>query len=139
MAMCKVSKTAHFPQQSSVAGDLEDPDPAHWAPNTDVFQTASGLVIKVELAGIRSEDLQIIVDGHQLRIAGKRPDCCRAGDCKFLVMEIDYGPFENIVTVPKGFDLTRAKASYLNGFLQVDVPRIESAPAKRTKIPINSK
>jgi len=49
----------------------------HWVPNTDVYATDSGLVIKVELAGMKSESLEITVEGNRLRIAGTRPDCCR--------------------------------------------------------------
>ena len=139
MAMCKVSKSAHFPAHTKVVGDRGTTDAAHWAPNTAVYQTPAGLVIKAELAGIRSEDLQLTVEGTTFRISGQRPDGCRAGDCKFLVMQIDYGSFEAVVEVGRGYDLTRAQASYLNGFLRVDVPVLAETPAKRTKIPINGK
>jgi HSP20 family protein len=99
-----------------------------WVPNTDAYLCESGLVIKVELAGLRREDLELTVDGQALRIAGRRDDGCRTGNCSFLVMEINYGAFETVIEVPDGFDLTQAKASYLNGFLRVDIPEAESAP-----------
>ena len=118
----------HFAQHTSVVGVEHDPR-AHWVPNTDVYATDEGLVIKVELAGMRSENLQITVEeGNKLRIAGERPDGCRAAKFNFLAMEIYYGPFENVLEVPPGYDLTQAKASYLNGFLRIDVPQ-QSAPA----------
>jgi HSP20 family protein len=98
-----------------------------WVPNTDAYLGESGLVIKVELAGLRRENLELTVDGHALRIAGRRDDGCRTGNCSFLAMEINYGAFETVIEVPDGFDLTRAKASYLNGFLRVDIPVAESA------------
>ena len=45
---------------------------------TPMFMSAdSGLVIKVELAGMKSDSLEIIVEGQRLRITGVRPDCCR--------------------------------------------------------------
>ena len=50
----------------------------HWVPNTDVYSTDTGLVIKVELPGMKSENLEITVEGNRLRIAGNRPDGCRA-------------------------------------------------------------
>jgi len=37
-------------------------------------------------------------------------------------MEISYGPFESMLELPPGYDLSRAKAIYLNGFLRIDVP-----------------
>ena len=97
-------------------------------------------MIKLELAGMRSENLQITVEGNKLRISGQRPDGCRAAKFNFLVMEINYGPFENVLELPAGYDLTQAKASYLNGFLRVDVPQSsKTQPAKRTKVAVAGK
>jgi HSP20 family protein len=107
----------------------------HWVPNTDVYSTDEGLVIKVELAGMKSDSLEITVEGNRLRIAGNRPDGCRASKCSFLVMEISYGPFESILELPLAYDLTRAKAAYLNGFLRIDVP-VAQPISKTTKVPI---
>jgi HSP20 family protein len=112
---------------------------AHWVPNTDVYTTDEGLVIKVELAGMRSENLQITVEGTKLRISGQRPDGCRAAKFNFLAMEINYGPFENVLELPSGYDLSQAKASYLNGFLRIDVPQAVKPPVKRTKVTVTGK
>jgi HSP20 family protein len=133
MAMCKVSSTVHFVTRSTSSG--HEGARAHWVPNTDVYATDNGLVVKVELAGMRSEHLEITVEGNRLRISGNRPDGCRAAKCSFLVMEINYGPFESVLEVPPGYDLSQAKAAYLNGFLRIDVP-LAQRPAKGTKVPI---
>ena len=130
----------HFSQHTSVVG-VEHDSGAHWAPNTDVYATDEGLVIKVELAGMRSENLQITVEeGNKLRIAGERPDGCRAAKFNFLAMEIYYGPFENVLEVPPGYDLSQAKASYLNGFLRIDVPQQSvPPPTKHSKVAVSGK
>jgi HSP20 family protein len=133
MAMCKVSSSVHFVTRS--AGGREGSAKAHWVPNTDVYATDNGLVIKVELAGMRSDNLEITVDGSRLRICGNRPDGCRATKASFLVMEINYGPFESVLELPPGYDLVQAKATYLNGFLRIDVP-LAQAQMKSTKVPI---
>ncbi len=133
MAMCKVSSTVHFVTRS--AGSVREGARAHWVPNTDVYSTDNGLVVKVELAGMRSEHLEITVEGNRLRICGTRPDGCRAAKCSFLVMEINYGPFESVLEVPAGYDLSQAKAAYLNGFLRIDVP-LSQRQSKSTKVPI---
>ena len=133
MAMCKVSSTVHFVTRS--AAGRESSASASWVPNTDVYATDSGLVIKVELAGMRSEHLEITVEGSRLRISGTRPDGCRAPKCSFLVMEINYGPFESVLELPPGYDLGQAKAAYLNGFLRIDVPLIQR-PSSAASVPI---
>jgi HSP20 family protein len=134
MAMCKVSSSVHFVTRS-VTGGREGSAKAHWVPNTDVYATDNGLVVKVELAGMRSDNLEIIVDRNRLRISGTRPDGCRAPKCSFLVMEINYGPFESVLELPPGYDLSQAKAAYLNGFLRIDVP-LAQPQLKSTKVPI---
>lgn len=107
----------------------------HWVPNTDVYSTDSGLVVKVELSGMKSDSLEITVEGRRLRIAGDRPDGCRAPKCSFMVMEISYGPFESVLELPSGYDLSQAKATYVNGFLRIDVPQSRQQ-FKTTKVPI---
>jgi HSP20 family protein len=100
-----------------------------------VYATDNGLVIKVELAGMRSDNLEITVEGNRLRISGNRPDGCRAPKASFLVMEINYGPFESVLELPPGYDLSQAKAAYLNGFLRIDVP-VANPQTKNSKVPI---
>jgi HSP20 family molecular chaperone IbpA len=48
-------------------------------------------------------------------------------------MEISYGPFESTLELPPGYDLSRAKAVYVNGFLRIDVP---VALQQHSKVPI---
>jgi HSP20 family protein len=111
---------------------------SHWVPNTDVYVTEGSLVIKVELAGMRKEDLELTVEGNRLTITGHRPDGCRAPKCKFLVMEINYGSFQSVIELPPGYDLGQAKAAYQNGFLRIDVPQARSAK-KQVSIRSDSK
>jgi HSP20 family protein len=136
MAVTKVSSSVHFAARGSTVSSRNGDATGRWVPNTDVYTTETGLVIKVELPGMKSENLEITVEGSRLRIAGNRPDCCRAANCSFLVMEINYGPFETVLDLPTGFDLGQAKAIYVNGFLRVDVPPARPSHTKPTKVPI---
>jgi HSP20 family protein len=136
MAVTKVSSTMHFIPRGSAVGGRGGAASGRWIPNTDVYTTDTGLVIKVELAGMKSENLEITVEGHRLRISGSRPDVCRAHKCNFLVMEINYGPFESVLELPQDYDLSQAKAIYVNGFLRIDVPVAHHLQAKSTKVPI---
>lgn len=135
MAVTKGSSTVHFVSRSSAVSGRSGAGSGHWVPNTDVYSTEEGLVIKVELAGMKSDSLEITVEGNRLRIAGNRPDGCRSPKCNFLVMEISYGPFESVLELQPGYDLSRAKAAYLNGFLRIDVPAAQ-VQSKTTKVPI---
>ena len=96
------------------------------------------LVIKVELAGMRQEDLELAVVGNRLEISGQRRDNCRGAGGKFLVMEIIYGAFECVLEIPPEFNLNEAKAEYQNGFLTVNVPKVPpSSHKKKVKVHIS--
>jgi len=133
--MCKVNSslyTQKLPDSRREAGGQ-----THWVPNTDVYKTEGGLVVIVELAGLRQEDLEIAVEGNQLLITGQRRDGIRGRGIKFLVMEINYGVFECVIEVPPGYDLGRSKAAYQNGFLTVEVPHVARSSPKATQIPVS--
>ena len=121
--MFKINSSLHYMKSTAAGGEEAHAAETRWTPNTDVYLTDDGLVIKVELAGIRREDLEITVEATRMTISGQRPDCCRASKCRFVVMEINYGHFETSIEVPPGHDLDKARASYQNGFLRVDVPQ----------------
>src|SRR2546428_7563189 len=122
MALNKVSSSLHFVKRPQSSG--LDSSETYWVPNTDVYVTEGGLVIKVELAGMQREDLELTVEGNRLKISGQRPDGCRPPKCTFLVMEINYVAFESVIELPDGVDLSQAKAAYQNGFLRIDVPQM---------------
>ncbi len=121
--MTKLSSSLYYMRSISTGTPAGPESETRWSPSTDVYLTEDRIVIKVELAGMRREDLEIAVEGNRLIIAGHRPDCCRGPKCRFLMMEINYGHFESVIELPPGFDLAQAKASYQNGFLRVDVPQ----------------
>lgn len=136
MGLSKVSTTFHLLRHPHSAGGPHAGSGATWTPNTDVYLTDTGLVIKVEIAGIRKEDLELTIEANQLRISGVRRDQCRAARCKFVVMEVNYGQFESVIELPAGYDLGNAKAAYQNGFLRIDVPALSPAPPQPFSVPI---
>ena len=95
-----------------------------WTPRADVFLSSIGeFTVKVELAGLRREDLEISCEGHRLSIAGRRPDSDReTADCKYMETAISWGWFALAVSVPEDFDLTLSSAKYQNGLLRIVVP-----------------
>jgi HSP20 family protein len=140
MAICKSSSTAqnsyHLAAQSATSAMSE----TCWTPNTDIYLTEGRLVIKVELAGMRRDDLELsFCDDNRLTISGHRQDSCRAvnAKCKFMKMEINYGAFQSVIPIPSGFDLSKAQAAYQNGFLRIDVPEMQRNDRQLT-VPIRS-
>jgi HSP20 family protein len=101
-----------------------------WQPDVDVFETDTGVVVLVEIAGIRSEDLRVTVDGEVLRISGVRRVPERPDVKRLLQMEIAAGPFERRLRIPIAFDRDQVSAHLSDGFLTVTLPR--RAPQRRS-------
>jgi len=100
-----------------------------WQPDVDVFETERGVVVRVELAGIRSEDVRVSVDGQVLRLSGVRGAPEGEEVQRLHQMEITSGPFERQVRIPIAFERDHVSAHLANGFLTVTLPRRE--PARR--------
>lgn len=96
-----------------------------WTPNTDVYETPEHLVVKMELAGIAREDLEITLNDRLLLVRGYRRDPCRQRQhrCSFRQMEIDYGYFERRIVIPRSIDGGHVRATFLNGFLHIELPK----------------
>ena len=94
-----------------------------WTPNTDVYETPEGLVVKMEIAGIEKENLEITLNDRLLLVRGHRKDPCRERRCSFRQMEIDYGPFERRIVIPRSVDGGRVRAKFQNGFLHIELPK----------------
>jgi HSP20 family protein len=93
-----------------------------WIPNCDFLVSKSGIRVLVEIAGLRSAEINIEVQMDCLQITGTRPRPPREDADEKIVGEINYGPFQAVLKFPAEYDLTQAKATYLNGFLRIDVP-----------------
>ena len=94
-----------------------------WQPDVDVFETETEVVVLAEIAGIRSEDLRVTVDGEELRISGVRRVPERSDVKRLLQMEITAGPFERRLRIPIPFDRERVSAHLADGFLTVTPAR----------------
>ena len=92
-------------------------------PNTDVYETPDALIVKMEIAGIEKNDLEITLNDRLLLVRGHRKDPCRQRRCSFRQMEIDYGYFERRIVIPRMVDGRRVRAQFHNGFLHIELPK----------------
>ena len=101
-----------------------------WQPDADVFETENAVVVRVELAGVRGDDLRVSVDGEALRISGVRMAAEPVEVRRLHQMEIATGPFERRLRIPIGFQREGVTAQLADGFLTVTLPK--RAPAERS-------
>lgn len=105
-----------------------------WEPQADVYETREAVRVKVELAGVRPDSIQVELsgDGRSLSIRGVREDERTEAVDRILFhqMEIYLGPFERVLTLPPGAEVDReaVQAAYKDGFLLVTLPKRPKRP-----------
>ena len=90
-----------------------------WYPAADVYQTPDGWLVKVELAGVSVEDVEIDIQGNILSIAGSRKDRSCAVGFSFHQMEITYSRFEKTLQFPAAIEGARIEHNFDNGLLLI--------------------
>ncbi len=90
-------------------------------------------VVKVDLAGVNLDEVGIEISGRQLAIVGERQVQETEGRV-YQQVEIESGPFRRVVELQVDVDAERAKATYEDGVLRVDLPLRDAAEA--TRVPI---
>jgi HSP20 family protein len=88
-----------------------------WSPAADVYRTSYGWLVKVELAGVNPEDVEILLEGTDLHIRGVRRDMDLTECLECYQMELVYSRFERVVSFPRIVNPRRIETDYLNGLL----------------------
>jgi HSP20 family protein len=96
-----------------------------WNPAADVFKSANGWIVKVDLAGVCSDELEIELIDSLLTIRGCRRDTHIHDGCIYHQMEITYSRFEKSIQFPAPIEGASIRWDYQDGFLIIDVRREE--------------
>jgi HSP20 family protein len=88
-----------------------------WYPAADVYQTPEGWVVKVELAGVSAEEIEIDIQGNTLYIAGCRKDRSCTSGVSYQQMEITYSNFEKTLRFPSVIEGAKVEHQFENGLL----------------------
>lgn len=105
-------------------GALEKP---RWEPPTTVWTTETSFLVRVEIAGMRTEKFRISLDENYLVIEGSRPlPTSEQTQQSFHRMEIAYGEFRTVIPLPYAVISENARARYRDGFLDIELFRVDS-------------
>ncbi len=94
-----------------------------WTPAMDIYETEDAVVIVAELAGVKQEDLRVILDGNVVRIYGHRGPACRDQGAHFHRLEIESGAFTRSFRISVPFKSNGVEAQAEDGFLYVHLPK----------------
>ncbi len=100
-----------------------------WKPYCDVYESEDEVRVVVEIAGVKPEGVEILVEGQRLIIKGNRPRQKPTKREYIQQMEINFGQFERVLELNGKVDVDKAVARSRNGFLEITLPKVNRAKA----------
>lgn len=104
-----------------------------WAPPVDVAEEADKLLVRVEVPGMNQEDLKVHFEDGLLTVSGER-QFERKDTRNYHRIERAYGSFVRTFSLPRSVDASKIAANYVNGVLEIEIPKLEEAKPKQIQI-----
>ena len=107
-------------------------------PPTDIYQTSDSIVVRVEIAGMSADEINLSLDesSGRLTISGTRDDPAGDEPRRYVNVEIDCGEFARTVQLPRPVDAESVQAGYDRGFLVVRLPLRSQEESRSRSVPI---
>ncbi len=112
------------------------PEVVAWSPKVDVFEKDNRLITRIDLPGMKKEDVKVEVTDGYLALSGERKRETEEKKDTFYRSEREYGSFYRAVPLPEGVKLEDIKATFADGVLDVSIPLPVRAEAKVRKVEI---
>lgn len=121
-------------------GELAEPFFARgaWAPSLDMYETDNEIVVKAELPGLTSKDIDITVNEDSLTIKGERRLSDEVKEENYYRLERRYGMFQRVVPLPSPILKDKVKATFREGVLEIKMPKTKEIKPKRVKVAIEA-
>jgi HSP20 family protein len=102
-----------------------------WAPVLDVSEDKNSFSVRVELPGLKREDIEVAINDGELAITGERKAETVSEGTEVHRRERVYGKFSRTLTLPAAVVTDQVKAAYKDGILTVTLPKAEEAKPKQ--------
>jgi HSP20 family protein len=104
------------------------------SPAIDLSEQENAFVMKVDIPGLDSKDLNVQVHGNTVSVSGQRQEEKETKDKTFYRMERRQGSFSRSVNLPCNINEDEVAAEYVNGVLTLTLPKAESSQAKKITV-----
>lgn len=106
-------------------------------PRIDLIETEKEIEISAEMPGLEEGDIEVALSDTCVTIkAEKRAGRDRQGG-GYRINERLYGTVERTIPLPTAVDQEEVKASYRDGVLTINVPKVAGASKDVRHIPVN--
>lgn len=102
----------------------------------DVHQTASDIVIRAFVAGVRPDELSISISRDMVEISGSRMEREQVAGPDYFTRELFWGSFSRTILLPQEVDVEASSASAKDGLLTIILPKLDKA--RQTKLRVKA-
>jgi len=110
---------------------------ASFVPPVDVYEDEHKIALKLEVPGMKQQDLDVRIENNLLTVRGERKFEKEEKEENFHRIERRYGTFYRAFTLPTTIDTANVKASYDSGILKLELAKKAEAKPKQIKIEVN--
>ncbi|MGH7971292.1 MAG: Hsp20/alpha crystallin family protein [Limisphaerales bacterium] len=108
-----------------------------WTPALDVYEDHDNLYVRVELPGMKKEEIELSLHDGSLSISGERKSEEKSQQAEVYRAERFFGRFQRTVTLPTPVAADKVKAQYQDGILTVTLPKAEEAKPKHIDVNVS--
>lgn len=112
-----------------------------WRPAIEVKQTDKDYKVKVQLPGVKKDDINVELDNDFMTITAEIEEERERKDeedknAKYHTCEFRYGKYQRTISFDKPVKSDNAQAEYKNGILTIVLPKQETENIKAKKLEI---
>ena len=107
-----------------------------WVPPVDVYEKADNLMIKVELPGMKREDIDVYVTEDTLTVKGEKKRESSVKHEDYYRSEALYGAFYRTIRLPFTVDTKDIDALYEDGVLRLTLQRAAGSKPQKINVQI---
>jgi HSP20 family protein len=107
-----------------------------WVPALEMTERDSTLYVKLDLPGLKKEEINVSFTDGGLVIEGERTHETESNKNEWFTSERIYGHFYRLVPLPEGVNHQEVKATFKNGVLEITVPVPAAAVQTPYKVPV---
>jgi len=109
-------------------------DDGTWRPAVDIFETEQEIVLKVEVPGLTTEQVNVEVDEGTLHLKGERKIEKDVNEENCHRIERAYGCFHRAFILPDSVDPEKVRAELKDGVLDIRLGKREQAKPKQIQV-----
>ena len=117
--------------------NFEVPNYSNSLPAVNIKEADKEFTLQIASPGLTKEDFEVSFEDNVLSIEVVKKDDVKENNNDFTRFEFDYNSFKRSFTIPESVDINKIEASYLNGILNIILPKkkeAQPAPKKLIKI-----